>query len=124
LRERWYANLRQIRNGEFRHTTWYPIEPIERLIVHDHRYPIGAKSHIELQAIELLCSCDKRGETVLTQSLVMCSAMREKEWAAECFTCATDRARAMTQEAAPAAGSVIVNVVPTPADEGTVISPP
>ena len=92
--------------------------------MHDHRYPFGAKAHVELDAIAQRCACDEGGEAVLTDRLVVGPSMREKEWAAECFTCTTDRARATAQEAAPAAGSVMVNVVPTPVVEETVISPP
>jgi hypothetical protein len=52
------------------------------------------------------------------------SAMCKEGRALQCLTCATDRARAMSQEASPAGGSVMVNVVPTPVVEVTVISPP
>lgn len=103
---------------------WHTEESIKRLIVHDHRLPIGTTAHIKLHAIALFRACDEGGEAVLTDRLVVGPSMREKEWAAECFTCTTDRARATAQEAAPAAGSVMVNVVPTPVVEVTVISPP
>ena len=92
--------------------------------MHDHRYSIGAKAHIKLHAIALLRACNEGGQAVLTDRLVVCPAMCEEKWALECFACAADRARATTQEAAPSAGNVIVNVVPTPAVEVTVISPP
>ena len=97
---------------------------MERLIVHDHRYSIGAKAHIELHAIAQRCACNEGGKAVLTDRLVVCPTMSEENRTLECLTCTTDRARAKSQEAAPAAGSVIVNVVPTPAVEVTVISPP
>ena len=92
MRERWYANLRQIRNEEFLHTTWYPIEPIKRLIVHDHRCALGTEAHVKLHPVELFCSCDECGQAVLTDRRVVGPSVREKEWAPECFTCATDRA--------------------------------
>ena len=92
--------------------------------MHDHRYSIGAKAHIKLHAIALLRTCSEGGEAVLTDRLVVSSTMSEENRTLECLTCTTDRARAMSQEAAPAAGSVMVNVVPTPVVEVTVISPP
>ena len=97
---------------------------MERLIVHDHRYPFGAKAHVKLHAIALLRTCDEGGEAVLTDRLVVSPTMSEENRTLECLTCTTDRARAKSQEAAPLAGSVIVKVVPTPAVEVTVISPP
>ena len=92
--------------------------------MHDHRYSIGAKAHIELHAIAQRCACNEGGKAVLTDRLVVSPTMSEENRTLECLTCTTDRARAKSQEAAPAAGSVIVNVVPTPAGEVTVISPP
>ena len=92
--------------------------------MHDHRYPFGTKAHVKLHAIALICAYDEGGEAVLTDRLVVSPAMCEEERALECLTCTTDRARAKSQEAAPAAGSVIVKVVPTPAVEVTAISPP
>ena len=97
---------------------------MERLIVHNHRYPVGAKAHIELHAIAQRCACNEGGKAVLTDRLVVSPTMSEENRTLQCLTCTTDRARAKSQEAAPAAGSVIVNVVPTPAVEVTVISPP
>ena len=92
--------------------------------MHDHRFPVGAKAHIKLHAIALLRTCNEGGEAVLTDRLVVGPSMCEEERALECLTCTTDRARTKSQEAAPAAGSVMVNVVPTPVVEVTVISPP
>jgi hypothetical protein len=92
--------------------------------VHDHRYPFGAKAHVELDAIAQRCACNEGGEAVLTDRLVVSPTMSEENRTLECLTCTTDRARAKSQEAAPLAGSVMVNVVPTPAVEVTVISPP
>ena len=92
--------------------------------MHDHRCSIGAKAHIKLHAIAQRCSCNEGSEAVLTDRLVVSPAMCEEERALECLTCTTDRARAKSQEAAPSAGSVMVNVVPTPVVEVTVISPP
>jgi hypothetical protein len=92
--------------------------------VHDHRYPFGAKAHIELHTIALLRARNKRGEAVLTERCIVGPAMCEEERALECLAGVTDRARATAQEAAPAAGSVIVKVVPTPEVEVTVMSPP
>jgi hypothetical protein len=92
--------------------------------VHDHRYPFGTKAHIKLHAIALLRTYNKGGKAVLTGRFTVRPAMREEGRAQECVTCAPDRARAKSQVAAPAAGSVIVKVVPTPAAEVTVISPP
>ena len=92
--------------------------------MHDHRYSIGAKAHIKLHAIALLRTCSEGGEAVLTDRLVVSPTMSEENRTLECLTCTTDRARAKSQEAAPLAGSVIVKVVPTPAVEVTVISPP
>ncbi len=97
---------------------------MERLIVHDHRYSIGAKAHVKLHAIAQRCACNEGGEAVLTDRLVVSPTMSEENRTLECLTCTTDRARAKSQEAAPSAGSVMVNVVPTPAVEVTVISPP
>lgn len=97
---------------------------MERLIVHEHRYSIGAKAHIKLHAIALLRTCSEGGEAVLTDRLVVSPTMSEENRTLVCLTCTTDRARAKSQEAAPLAGSVIVKVVPTPAVEVTVISPP
>jgi hypothetical protein len=92
--------------------------------VHDHRYPIGTKAHIKLHAITLLRTRDESGEAVLSKRSIVGSAMCKEDRALQCLTCATDRARVMSQEASPAGGSVIVNVVPTPVVEVTVISPP
>jgi len=92
--------------------------------VHDHRYSIGAKAHIKLHAIAQRCACNEGGEAVLTDRLVVSPTMSEENRTLECLTCTTDRARAKSQEAAPLAGSVMVNVVPTPVVEVTVISPP
>ncbi len=92
--------------------------------MHDHRRPFGAKAHIELHTIALLRARNERGEAVLMGRLVVGSAMREEERALECLAGVTDRARPTAQEAAPAAGSVIVKVVPTPEIEVTVMSPP
>ena len=92
--------------------------------MHDHRYSIGAKAHIKLHTIALLCARDESGEAVLLKHLVVGSAMCEENRTLECLTCTTDRARAKNQEAAPSAGSVMVKVVPTPVVEVTVISPP
>lgn len=99
-------------------------EPIERLVVHHHRYPFGTKAHIKLHAIALRGACDESGEAILSERCIMGSAMCKKDRTLKCLTCATDRAGAISQEAAPACGSVIVNVVPTPVVEVTVISPP
>ena len=92
--------------------------------MHDHRYSIGAKAHIKLHALALLRTCSEGGEAVLTDRLVVSPTMSEENRTLECLTCTTDRARAKSQEAAPLAGSVMVNVVPTPVVEVTVISPP
>ena len=92
--------------------------------MHDHRYPIGTKAHIKLHTIALLRTRDESGEAVLTDRLVVSPTMSEENRTLECLTCTTDRARAKSQEAAPSAGSVMVNVVPTPVVEVTVISPP
>jgi hypothetical protein len=56
---------------------------IERLIVHDHRYPIGAKAHIKLHAIALICACDESGEAVLPERCAVGPAMCEEERALE-----------------------------------------
>jgi hypothetical protein len=72
----------------------------------------------------LICAYDEGGEAVLPERCAVGPAMCEEERALEWLTRATDRARTKSQEAAPVAGSVIVNVVPTPAVEVTVISPP
>jgi hypothetical protein len=124
LGERGYTKSRQLNHEELSDTPWQPEESIERLIVHDDRYPIGTEAHIKLHTIALRRACDEGGEAVLTDRFIVSPAMRKEERALEGFTCATDRARAKSQEAAPAAGSVIVNVVPTPVVEVTVISPP
>ena len=92
--------------------------------MHDHRCSIGAKAHIKLHAIAQRCSCNEGSEAVLTDRLVVSPTMSEENRTLECLTCTTDRARAKSQEAAPSAGSVMVNVVPTPVVEATVISPP
>ena len=92
--------------------------------MHDHRYPFGAKAHIELHTIALLRACDESGEAVLPERCIVGPAMCEEQRALECLAGVTDRARGTAQEAAPAAGSVIVKVVPTPAVEVTVMSPP
>ena len=92
--------------------------------MHDHRYPFGAKAHVKLHAITQRCACNEGGEAVLTDRLVVSPTMSEENRTLECLTCTTDRARAKSQEAAPSAGSVMVNVVPTPVVEATVISPP
>ena len=92
--------------------------------MHDHRCALGAKAHIELHAIAQRCACSEGGKAVLTDRLVVSPTMSEENRTLECLTCTTDRARAKSQEAAPAAGSVMVNVVPTPVVEVTVISPP
>ena len=92
--------------------------------MHDHRYPFGAKAHVKLHAIAQRCACNEGGEAVLTDRLVVSPTMSEENRTLECLTCTTDRARAKSQEAAPLAGSVMVNVVPTPVVEVTVISPP
>jgi hypothetical protein len=72
----------------------------------------------------LLRACDESGEAVLPERCIVGPAMCEEQRALECLAGVTDRARATGQEAAPAAGSVIVKVVPTPAVEVTVMSPP
>ena len=92
--------------------------------MHDHRCPICAKAHIKLHAVALRRTCNEGGETVLPKRCIVGSAMCEEERALEYLTCATNRARSKSQEAAPAAGSLIVKVVPTPVVEVTVISPP
>ena len=92
--------------------------------MHDDCRPFGTEAHIKLHAIALRRTGDESGEAVLPERSVVCPAMREEEWSLERCTRATDRARATNQKAAPADGSVIVNVVPTPAVEVTVISPP
>jgi hypothetical protein len=92
--------------------------------VHDHRFPFGTEAHIKLHPIELLRACNKGCEAVFTDRSAVCAAVGKEEWPLKCLTCATDRAGLKSQEAAPPAGSVIVNVVPTPVAEVTVISPP
>ena len=92
--------------------------------MHDHRCALGAKAHVALHAIAQRCACNEGGEAVLTDRLVVSPTMSEENRTLECLTCTTDRARAKSQEAAPLAGSVMVNVVPTPVVEVTVISPP
>ena len=92
--------------------------------MHDHRYPVGAKAHVKLDAIAQRCACNEGGKAVLTDRLVVSPTMSEENRTLQCLTCTTDRARAKSQEAAPAGGSVMVNVVPTPVVEVTVISPP
>lgn len=92
--------------------------------MHDHRYPIGTEAHIKLHPITLMRARDESGEAVLSKHGIVGSAMCKEDWALQCLTCATDRARAMSQEASPAGGSVMVNVVPTPVVEVTAISPP
>ena len=51
---------------------------MERLIVHDHRFPVGAKAHIKLHAIALLRTCSEGGEAVLTDRLVVSPTMSEE----------------------------------------------
>ena len=92
--------------------------------MHDHRYPFGTKAHVKLHAIALICAYDEGGEAVLPERCAVGPTMSEENRTLECLTCTTDRARAKSQEAAPSAGSVMVNVVPTPVVEATVISPP
>jgi len=92
--------------------------------VHDHRRPFGTKAHVKLHTVVLLRARDESGEAVLPERCIVGPAMCEEERALECLAGVTDRARATAQEAAPVAGSVIVNVVPTPAVEVTVMSPP
>lgn len=67
---------------------------------------------------------NKCGEAVLSERCIVGPTMCEEERALKRCAGATDRARGTNQEAAPAGGSVIVNVVPTPGVEATVISPP
>ena len=56
---------------------------MERLIVHDHRFPVGAKAHIKLHAIALRRARNERGEAVLTERCIVGPAMCEEDRALE-----------------------------------------
>ena len=92
--------------------------------MHNHCGAICTKAHVKLHTLTLCGACHESIKAVLANGFGVGSSVREKEWTPERFACATDRAQATIQEATPAEGNVMVNVVPTPVVEVTVISPP
>lgn len=79
LGQRGHTNGCKLESRHFAHTLRDLKESIQAFVVHDYRYPIAAKAHIEFHAVTLRRAQAECRKTVLGIRPIMCPAMGEKE---------------------------------------------